>query len=113
MAPKKAATSIALDEFYNAEKAAQKGKPAPPPQKFTKRSHLTLFEILDLPIALLSVPIVGFLALLAGPFRARKQRLNPEQGVARTLLLHVGYSILRRVVARFSPMQIQYVSFLL
>jgi hypothetical protein len=107
MAPK-ALTSSALDAFYTAEKEKQKGQPVPPPQKFTKRSHMTFFEILDLPIALLSVPIVGFLALLAGPFRARKQRLNPEQGVARTLLLHVGYSILRRVVSRFSPMQIQY-----
>lgn len=107
----KALTSSALDAFYNAEKEQQKGKPIPPPQKFTKRAHLTFYEIIDLPIALLSIPIVGFLALLTGPFRARKQKRNPQQGVARTLLLHVGYSILRRVVSRFSPMQIQYIHF--
>ncbi|KAH8703597.1 putative flavin-binding monooxygenase [Talaromyces proteolyticus] len=73
-------------------------------------SRMSIGEILDLPIALLSLPIVGFLALLTGPFRARKQKLNPQQTVARTLLLHVGYSILRRVVSRFSPLQIQSVS---
>ncbi|CRG91329.1 DNA-directed RNA polymerase subunit beta'' [Talaromyces islandicus] len=105
----KALTSSALDAFYKAEKEQQKGQPVPP-QNFTKRSHLTLYEIIDLPIALLSVPIVGFLALLTGPFRERKRRRNPEQGIARTLLLHVGYSILRRVVSRFSPMQIQAIS---
>lgn len=104
----RASTSIALDAFYKAEKEKQFGQAATPPQKFTKRSHLTLLELLDLPIALLSVPLIGFLALLSGPFRARKQRLNPQQGIARTLMLHVGYSILRRVVSRFSPMQIQY-----
>lgn len=77
---------------------------------YTQRSSLTLAEKLDLPIALLSLPIAGFLALLTGPFRARKQRLNPKQSIAKNLLLHVGYAVLRRFVARFSPLQAQYVS---
>lgn len=74
---------------------------------YAQRSSMTLSEILDLPIALLSVPIVAFMAILTGPFRARKQKLNPEQTIAKSLLLHVGYSIFRRVVSRMSPLQIQ------
>ncbi|KUL89010.1 hypothetical protein ZTR_06066 [Talaromyces verruculosus] len=68
---------------------------------------MTLSEKLDLPLALLSVPFVAIFAILTGPFRARKQKLNPKQTIARSMLLHVGYSIFRRVVARFSPLQIQ------
>lgn len=74
---------------------------------YTQRSSMKLSEILDLPIALLSVPIVAFMAILTGPFRARKQKLNPQQTIARSLLLHVGYSIFRRVISRMSPLQIQ------
>jgi hypothetical protein len=74
---------------------------------YTKRSNMTVSEKLDLPLALFSIPIVGFLALLTGSFRARKQKFNPKQPIARSLLLHVGYAILRRFVSRFSPLQIQ------
>ncbi|OKL61993.1 hypothetical protein UA08_02543 [Talaromyces atroroseus] len=63
---------------------------------YSQRSSMTLSEILDLPIALFSLPIVGFLALLTGPFRARKQKFNPKQSIAASLLLHVGYAVLRR-----------------
>lgn len=73
---------------------------------------MTLSEKFDLPLALLSVPFVAIFAILTGPFRTRKQKLNPKQTIARSMLLHVGYSIFRRVVARFSPLQIQCVSFL-
>lgn len=81
---------------------AEKTKPV-----YRQRSSMTLSEILDLPLALLSVPFVAFFAILTGPFRARKQKLNPKQTIARSMLLHVGYSIFRRVVARFSPLQVQ------
>lgn len=82
---------------------SRKAAPAPAPQ----RTSISLYELLDLPFALLTVPIVAFLALLSGPFRARKQKLNPNQTIAKTLLLHVGYAILRTVVTRLTPSQIQ------
>lgn len=76
-------------------------------QVYRQRSSMTLYERLDLPLALLSVPFVAIFAILTGPFRARKQKLNPKQTIARSMLLHVGYSIFRRVVGRFSPLQVQ------
>lgn len=77
------------------------GKPA------LQMTSMSLYELLDLPFALLSIPVVGFLALLSGPMRARKQRLNPNQTIAKTLFLHIGYAILRRIVTRLTPSQIQ------
>lgn len=91
-----------LNSLNHQNGTAEKNKPV-----YRQRSSMTLTEKLDLPIALLSVPFVVIFAILTGPLRARKQKLNPKQTIARSMLLHVGYSVFRRVVARFSPLQIQ------
>lgn len=94
-----------LNSLNEQNGSADKKKPV-----YRQRSSMTLSERLDLPLALLSLPFVAIFAILTGPFRARKQKLNPKQTIARTMLLHVGYSIFRRTVSRFSPLQAQCVS---
>lgn len=91
-----------LNSLNHQNGTAEKNRPV-----YKQRSSMTLSERLDLPLALLSVPFVAIFAILTGPFRARKQKLNPKQTIARSMLLHVGYSIFRRCVARLSPLQIQ------
>jgi hypothetical protein len=72
-----------------------------------KQHNMSFGEGLDLVPALLSIGTTAILALLTGPSRARKQRKNPKQGVAKTLLLHVGYAILRKATIRLSMLQLQ------
>lgn len=64
------------------------------------RVKLTLQEKLDFLPALGSVVLTLFYALLTGLWRTERQ--------AKTLFLHVGYAIFRKVTARLSPLQVQY-----
>lgn len=75
----------------------------------TKQSlkKISLAEVVDLIPGLLSITATAIFALVTGPFRHRKQRKNPKQGVARTLLLHVGYAALRKVTLRLTLLQLQ------
>ncbi|KAL1963474.1 hypothetical protein VTN77DRAFT_8375 [Rasamsonia byssochlamydoides] len=81
-------------------------KKQPQHQQQTQKK-VSITEALDLVPALLSISAAGILALVTGPFRHRKQRKNPKQRVARTLLLHVGYAILRKATLRLTMLQLQ------
>ncbi|KAL1985326.1 hypothetical protein VTN96DRAFT_8004 [Rasamsonia emersonii] len=74
-----------------------------PPKK------ISLAEVIDIIPGLLSITATGIFALVTGPFRHRKQRKNPKQGVARTLLLHVGYAVLRKATLRLTLLQLQFI----
>ncbi|CAL5869952.1 uncharacterized protein PFLUO_LOCUS4185 [Penicillium psychrofluorescens] len=69
---------------------------------FNPQVKLSLAEKLDLLPALVSVSLAAFYALLTGIWRSERQ--------AKTLFLHFGYAIFRKVTARMSPSQIQFVS---
>lgn len=61
---------------------------------------LTLGEKLDFLPAIGGIVIAATYALLTGLWRSERQ--------AKSLLLHFGYSILRKATARLSPSQLQY-----
>ncbi|KAJ6024864.1 hypothetical protein N7540_005661 [Penicillium herquei] len=65
------------------------------------KGKLTLYEKLDILPALASVVFAAFYALLTGWWRTERQ--------AKSLLLHVGYAILRKLTSRLSPLQLQLV----
>jgi len=69
---------------------------------FNPQVKLSLAEKLDFLPALASVTLAAFYALLTGLWRSERQ--------PKTLFLHLGYAILRKVTARMSPSQIQFVS---
>ena len=69
-------------------------KPAPGPKATAK---LSLAEILDFIPALVSISIVAVYSVFTGLRRSQKQ--------AKTLLLHVGYAVFRKVTSRLSPSQ--------
>ncbi|OJD12732.1 hypothetical protein AJ78_06710 [Emergomyces pasteurianus Ep9510] len=62
---------------------------------------LTFWEKLDMIPGLCSVVLVALYAVVTGLWRSEKQ--------PKTLTLHVGYAILRKATARFSPLQLQLV----
>ena len=64
------------------------------------RVKLTLQEKLDFLPALGSLALTICYALLTGLWRTERQ--------AKTLFLHIGYAVLRKVIVRFSPAQIQF-----
>ncbi|KAJ5112022.1 hypothetical protein N7532_000067 [Penicillium argentinense] len=62
--------------------------------------QLTLQQKLDFLPALASIGLAAFYAILTGLWRTERE--------AKTLFLHVGYAIFRKVTARLSPSQMQY-----
>lgn len=65
------------------------------------RVKLTLAEKLDIIPGLFSVLLTIFYAFLTGLWRTERQ--------AKTLFLHLGYAVLRKMTTRLSPSQFQYV----
>jgi len=61
---------------------------------------LTLQQKLDFLPALASISIAAFFSILTGLWRTERQ--------AKTLFLHVGYAVFRKVTARLTPAQMQY-----
>lgn len=61
---------------------------------------LTLQQKLDFLPALASIGLAAFYAILTGLWRTERE--------AKTLFLHVGYAIFRKVTARLTPSQMQY-----
>lgn len=61
---------------------------------------LTLQQKLDFLPALASIGLAAFYAILTGLWRTERE--------AKTLFLHVGYAIFRKVTARLTPTQMQY-----
>lgn len=69
--------------------------------QLAKKVQLSAWEKLDLFPALASIWWTVFYALLTGLWRSEKQ--------AKSLFLHVGYAVMRRLTKRLSPKQLQYV----
>ncbi|KAJ5742047.1 hypothetical protein N7533_011456 [Penicillium manginii] len=61
---------------------------------------LTLQQKLDFLPALASISLAAFFGIITGLWRTERQ--------AKTLFLHIGYAVMRKVTARLTPSQMQY-----